>query len=53
MNYLSLIVFFNKRTIIIRHDVDFDLSKALEMAKFENANNVISTYYLLISSDFL
>ncbi|MFG6376998.1 MAG: hypothetical protein K1W19_01520 [Lachnospiraceae bacterium] len=41
-----------KNPVILRHDVDNDLSKALEMAEFESKREVKSTYFVLISSDF-
>ena len=40
------------KCVILRHDVDFDLHKAVEMAEFENKHSVKSTYFVLISSDF-
>lgn len=42
----------HEKVVILRHDVDMDLKKALEMARFENSHGVHSTYYVLISSDF-
>lgn len=41
-----------KNPVILRHDVDNDLLKALEMAEFESKREVKSTYFVLISSDF-
>tara|TARA_R110000737_G_scaffold341001_1_gene364376 strand:- start:9 stop:683 length:675 start_codon:yes stop_codon:yes gene_type:complete len=35
-----------------RHDVDISLKKAVEMAEFENKNNIKSTYYILLSSPY-
>ena len=35
-----------------RHDVDISLKKAVEMADFENKNNIHSTYYILLSSPY-
>ncbi|WP_206460016.1 hypothetical protein [Anaerovorax sp. IOR16] len=40
------------KSVILRHDVDMDLQKAVEMAKFEFDLGVSSTYYVLITSDF-
>lgn len=39
---------------ILRHDVDTDIDKAVELAEFENieCGKVSSTYFILISSDF-
>jgi len=41
-----------KRCVILRHDVDFSLEKALQFAKIENENNVKSTYFVLLSTNF-
>jgi len=41
-----------KKCVILRHDVDFNLEKALTLAKYENSNNVMSTYFVLLSTDF-
>ena len=40
------------KVVILRHDVDMDLQKALELARYESSLGVHSTYYILISSDF-
>jgi hypothetical protein len=40
------------KVCILRHDIDYDLNKALEMAIFESENRVKSTYFILMSSDF-
>lgn len=37
---------------IIRHDVDFRLQDAVELAKIEKRSNIESTYFLLLTSDF-
>ncbi|WP_028830139.1 polysaccharide deacetylase family protein [Proteocatella sphenisci] len=42
----------SKKGVVLRHDVDFDLKKALEMAKLEYSIGVSSTYFVLISTDF-
>lgn len=49
-------IFFNEKLnqegqVILRHDIDFDVDKALEFAKFENKLGVNSTYFFLIRSD--
>ena len=36
---------------ILRHDIDFSLSAALEMARFEAERGVRATYFLLLSSE--
>ncbi|MCT4633634.1 MAG: hypothetical protein N4A76_12990 [Firmicutes bacterium] len=38
--------------VVMRHDVDFDLEKALEMAKIENEIGISSTYFVLLTSNF-
>lgn len=40
------------RNVILRHDVDISLKKAYEMAQLEHSNNVVSTYFVLITGDF-
>jgi hypothetical protein len=35
---------------ILRHDIDFDTDKALEMATFEAERHISSTYFFLLSS---
>lgn len=42
---------FNKK-MIIRHDIDFSLEKALEIAQLEYNMGVKSTYFVLISYPF-
>lgn len=41
-----------RKCVILRHDVDFTLEKALMLAKLENAENVKSTYFVLLSTNF-
>ncbi|MBM7095678.1 hypothetical protein JSY36_07920 [Bacillus sp. H-16] len=41
-----------KKTVIFRHDVDFSLSKALQLAKLEKVKGIKSTYFILLSTDF-
>ncbi len=38
--------------VLLRHDVDFDLDKAVRMAKFEHELGVKSTFFFLLNSDF-
>ena len=38
--------------VILRHDIDMDIERALDLAKLEASLGVKSTYYVLISSDF-
>lgn len=43
----------HEKCIILRHDVDYDLSKAVEFAHFEYmCGGIKSTYFVLISSNF-
>lgn len=41
-----------EKCVILRHDIDFDLAKAAEMAKLEQKIGVRSTYFALLTSDF-
>lgn len=41
-----------KRCVILRHDVDNDLEKALKLAQVEQSIGVKSTYFVLVTSDF-
>ena len=40
------------RSVILRHDVDFSVTKAYEHALFEQAKGVNSTYFFLLRTDF-
>ncbi len=40
------------RCVILRHDVDTSLKKAVEMAEFEQEVGASSTYFVLLTSDF-
>ena len=40
------------KSVILRHDVDFTLSKAVEMAEVEHEMGVKSTYFILVTADF-
>lgn len=42
----------NKRYLILRHDVDFSVDRALELAKIEAKYGISSTYFFLLHSDF-
>lgn len=39
-----------EKKVILRHDVDMSLEKAYEFAKIEKDMNVLSTFYILLSS---
>lgn len=41
-----------EKSIILRHDVDFSLNKALDLAKLENELGISSTFFVLVTSDF-
>lgn len=41
-----------EKCVILRHDVDLSITKALELAKLEADMGVTSTYFVLISSPF-
>lgn len=41
-----------EKSVILRHDVDFTLKKALEMAEVEHEMGVKSTYFILVTTDF-
>lgn len=41
-----------KKAVILRHDIDMDIKKAVELARIEYNMDIKSTYYVLISSDF-
>lgn len=40
------------KAVILRHDVDMSLDAALALAELEYNNNVKSTYFVLLSTDF-
>lgn len=40
------------KCVILRHDVDTDMQKALEMAELEYRHGVTSTYFVLLTSNF-
>lgn len=41
-----------KRCVILRHDIDTDIGKALKMAHMECRWGIKSTYFVLLTSDF-
>lgn len=41
-----------KKCAILRHDIDYDISKAVSLARVENELNMQSTYFVLLKSDF-
>lgn len=44
--------FVNGVGILLRHDVDFDICKAYELAQIEKEKDVKSTYFILTNSDY-
>ena len=38
--------------LLLRHDIDFSVDLALEMARYEGAKNLSATYFVLLSSSF-
>lgn len=40
------------RAVVFRHDIDNSLEKALEIARLEHENNVSSTFFVLLSTNF-
>ncbi|MCH5248894.1 MAG: hypothetical protein J1E98_03130 [Lachnospiraceae bacterium] len=40
-----------RRCVVLRHDVDNDLSKALKLAQVEQSQGVKSTYFVLVTND--
>lgn len=41
-----------KKNVIFRHDVDFSMKKAVDLANLESELGVKSTYFVLLSTDF-
>lgn len=42
----------NTKFILLRHDVDYSVHRALKMARIEHKEGVKATYYLLLHSEF-
>lgn len=42
---------YDGKNVIMRHDIDIMVQKAVEMAKVEQEEGISSTYYVLLSSD--
>lgn len=40
------------REAILRHDIDYDIKKSLDLARIESEQNVSSTYFVLLTTDF-
>lgn len=40
------------RCVVLRHDIDYDISKAVKLAEIEQMGGVVSTYFMLLTSDF-
>ncbi len=41
-----------QKTLILRHDIDFSIECALDMARLEHALGVTATYFLMVSSEY-
>lgn len=42
----------NKKSVILRHDIDYDIAKAVKIAAIEHEAGVFSTFFVLVTSDF-
>ena len=42
----------HKTGLILRHDVDMSLDLAFELSRLEKKNSILSTYYILLTTDF-
>ena len=43
----------DSKCVIMRHDIDYDLEQAVRLAEIENRLGISSTYFVLLSSDFI
>ncbi|GLI51899.1 hypothetical protein TSYNTROOL_19850 [Tepidanaerobacter syntrophicus] len=41
-----------EKPVIIRHDIDSSLDKAIEIARLENSKKISSTFFVLLATDF-
>ena len=41
-----------ERCAILRHDIDYNIKKAVELAKLEHRLGCTATYFVLVTSDF-
>ena len=41
-----------EKCVIFRHDIDYDVNKALTLARLEREHEINSTYFVLVTSDF-
>jgi hypothetical protein len=51
-DYNDIINNENEKTVIMRHDVDFDLEKAVKLGLVEKEQGIKSTYFILLSTNF-
>ena len=42
----------SKKPLILRHDIDYDIKKALKLAEIEANQGFLGTYFVLLTSDF-
>ena len=40
------------KCVIMRHDIDYDIEKACRLALLEKQKQIVSTYFVLVTSDF-
>ena len=40
------------KSLILRHDVDYNIQKTIKMAEIESQKNISATYFVLLTSDF-
>ena len=43
---------YTEKCVIMRHDIDNSIEKALQLAKIENSEHVSATYFVLLNTDF-
>jgi peptidoglycan/xylan/chitin deacetylase (PgdA/CDA1 family) len=41
----------SEKVFLIRHDVDFDITRAFRMAEIEKESNIVATYFILTTSE--
>lgn len=41
----------NKKFVLMRHDVDMDLGKALELAEIEKSFGILATYFFMLRTN--
>lgn len=51
-DYLSYNKLLNKKCCILRHDIDNSIEKAYKMFRIEKEMGIVSTYFVLLTSEF-